>query len=78
MHPILPLTALLLTTLSGSAFAQPAPQIKPLAVGTPVTLARPTDPDDILLRLVGVRCVAATKLVRNADGSFDGSVTAAP
>lgn len=80
MHKILPLTALLVSTLTGVAFAQPAPirriePLKPIAAGTPVTLGRPSDADEVLLRLVGVSCVAATKLVRNADGSFNGSVT---
>ena len=75
MHPILPLTALLVTTLTSAAFAQAPPPLKPMAPGTPVTLGRPTDADEVLLRLVGVQCVAATRLARNADGSFDGGVT---
>ena len=61
--------------LATPASAQaPRPITKPLAVGTPVTLARPTDLDEVLLRLVGVQCAAASKLTRNADGTWDGQL----
>lgn len=71
MKTILAATMLLLATVS--ARAQSAP--KPVPVGTPVTIAAPTDSDDVLLRLVGLQCKAATKLVPNKDGTFDGSIT---
>jgi len=75
MKSILPLlTASLLFSIAAPAGAQSAP-LKPIPIGTPVTLARPTDLDEVLLRLVGVQCVAASKLNRNADGTFDGTLT---
>jgi hypothetical protein len=67
-----------LAVLAAPALAQPSPpsrEAKVLPVGTKVALARPTDGDEVLLRLVGIRCVAATKLTRNSDGTFDGQVT---
>src|SRR5688572_5675145 len=59
----------------GAALAQPAPANKPIAAGTRVTLARPAEVDEVLLRLVGLECSAATKLHKNADGTYDGSLT---
>lgn len=73
---VVPLTTLLaLTSLAIPAVAQsPRPVAKTIAVGAQVTLARPTDLDEVLLRLVGVQCKVAAKLTRNADGTWDGQL----
>ncbi len=48
---------------------------QPIPKGSKVTLGRPTQVDEVLLRLVGLECIAATALKRNPDGSYDGSLT---
>lgn len=76
MKPTLLISLALIATFSGRALAQtPETPLKTIAAGAKVTLGSPTDGDDVLKRLVGVQCVAATKLTRNADGSYNGSVT---
>jgi len=68
-------TLVALATAPSPAVAQaPRPLAKTLAVGTQVTLARPTDLDEVLLRLIGVQCKVASKLTRNADGTWDGQL----
>lgn len=74
-------TLLASTTLSlvlpfvTAAHAQPAPAPKPVPIGTAVTIATPADNEAVLSRLVGLQCKAATKLVPNKDGTFDGTIT---
>lgn len=68
------LTTLASLALTGTAFAQ-VPPTKPFPIGTQVSIARPTDADEVLLRLVGVVCSAQTKLTRNVDGTYDGTIT---
>lgn len=64
-----------MATSHATVGAQPSrPVAKTIAVGTEVTLARPTDLDEVLLRLVGVRCRVAAKLTRNGDGTWDGAL----
>jgi|GEM_PF-4376275 len=59
-----------LCTLGGSARAQATPPLNSIAIGAKVTLGRPSDSEAVLQRLNGAECVAASKLTRNADGSY--------
>lgn len=60
--------------LPGLAHAGSGAPLEPITKGTKVTLGHPTQPDEVLLRLVGLQCVADSNLERNRDGSFAGSV----